>query len=65
MNKNEKTTKKQMIIFIIVSIVLLGIGFIGGFYNILENQHIMAHYGLQQQKLLIIIGLVLLRQKLA
>lgn len=29
----KKTTKKQMIIFIIVSIVLLGIGFIGGFYT--------------------------------
>ncbi len=29
----KKTTKKQMIIFIIVSIVLLGIGFMGGFYT--------------------------------
>ena len=29
----KKTPKKQMIIFIIVSIVLLGIGFIGGFYT--------------------------------
>lgn len=29
----RKTTKKQMLIFIIVSIVLLGIGFIGGFYT--------------------------------
>lgn len=31
MNKDEKNNKKQMLIFIIVSIVLLGIGFIGGF----------------------------------
>jgi|GEM_PF-836240 len=29
----RKITKKQMLIFIIVSIVLLGIGFIGGFYT--------------------------------
>lgn len=29
----RKLTKKQIIIFIIVSIVLLGIGFIGGFYT--------------------------------
>ena len=29
----RKITKKQMLIFIIVSIVLLGIGFIGGFYR--------------------------------
>ena len=29
----RKLTKKQMLIFIIVSIVLLGIGFIGGFYT--------------------------------
>lgn len=29
----KKTTKKQIVIFIIVSIVLLGIGFIGGFYT--------------------------------
>lgn len=33
MNKDEKNNKKQMLIFIIVSIVLLGIGFIGGFYT--------------------------------
>ena len=29
----RKITKKQMLIFIIVSIVLLGIGFVGGFYT--------------------------------
>lgn len=35
----RKITKKQMLIFIIVSIVLLGIGFIGGFYTkILINE---------------------------
>ena len=47
----KKTTKKQMIIFIIVSIVLLGIGFIGGFYtkllideNKLSNNNDLLHY---------------------